>query len=99
MASHPTTDDGEHVLWIMGQYHTLPKKMEWRSTELEAAIAGSEELLAEPEVDAGMGTFASWRAAGAGRRAQQPRRAQARGAHAHPALRTLARAKGRVPGL
>ena len=52
------TDDGEHVLWIMGQYHTLPKKMEWRSTELEAAIAGSQELLAEPEVDAEMGTFA-----------------------------------------
>ena len=52
------TDDGEHVLWIMGQYNTLPKQMEWRSTELEAAIAGSQELLAEPEVDAEMGAFA-----------------------------------------
>jgi len=53
-----STDGGEHVLWIMGQYNTLPKKMEWRSTELEAAIAGSQELLSEPEVDAEMGTFA-----------------------------------------
>jgi hypothetical protein len=52
------TDDGEHVLWIMGQYQTLPKQMEWRSTELEAAIVGSQELLEEPEVDAEMGTFA-----------------------------------------
>ena len=39
------TDDGEHVLWIMGQYHTLPKKMEWRSRELEAAIAGDFDRL------------------------------------------------------
>src|SRR5687767_6290409 len=54
------TDNGEHVLWIMGQYHTLPKKMEWRSTELEAAIAGSQELLAEPEVDAEWGLLRSW---------------------------------------
>ena len=42
------TDEGEHVLLIMGQYRTLPKEMEWRSTELEAAIASSQELLAEP---------------------------------------------------
>ena len=53
-----SADDGEHQLWIMGQYQTLPKNMEWRSTELEAAIAGSQELLAEPEVDAEFGPFA-----------------------------------------
>ena len=53
------TDDGEHVLLIMGQYRTLPKEMEWRSTELEAAIASSQELLAEPEVDPEVGAFAS----------------------------------------
>jgi hypothetical protein len=51
-------DDGEHVLLVMGQYNTLPKKMEWRSTELEAAVADSQELLSEPEVDAQMGVFA-----------------------------------------
>jgi hypothetical protein len=53
-----TKDDGEHVLWIMGEYSTLPKKMEWRSTELEAAIAGSQELLAEPEIEPEIGAFA-----------------------------------------
>jgi len=52
------TDDGAHVLWVMGQYGPLPKQMEWRSTELEAAIAGSQELVAEPEVDAEVGAFA-----------------------------------------
>jgi len=52
------TDDGAHVLWVMGQYGPLPTQMEWRSTEIEAAIAGSQELLAEPEVDAEMGPFA-----------------------------------------
>ena len=57
-ASAPT-DEGEHVLLIMGQYRTLPKEMEWRSMELEAAIASSQELLAEPEVDPEVGAFAS----------------------------------------
>jgi TraB/PrgY/gumN family len=52
------TDDGGHVLWIMGQYRTLPKEMQWRSTELEAAIAASQELLDEPEIDAEIGAFA-----------------------------------------
>jgi uncharacterized protein YbaP (TraB family) len=56
------TEDGEHVLWIMGQYSTLPKQMEWRSTELEAAIAGSQELLAEPEIEPDMDAFAGLRA-------------------------------------
>ena len=53
------TNDGDHVLWIMGQYRTLPKEMEWRATELEAVIAGSQELLDEPEVEPDVGAFAS----------------------------------------
>ncbi len=51
-------DDEGHVLLVMGQYRTLPQQMEWRSTELEAAMAASQELLAEPEVDAEVGPFA-----------------------------------------
>lgn len=54
------TDDGEHVLWIMGQYNTLPRQIEWRSTELEAAVAASQELLAEPEIDPEVGVFAGF---------------------------------------
>jgi hypothetical protein len=49
--------DGDHVLWILGRYGPLPKDMKWRSKELEYAIAGSQELLAEPEVDPEVGVF------------------------------------------
>ena len=49
--------DGDHVLWILGRYGPLPKDLKWRSRELESAIAGSEELLAEPEVNPDVGVF------------------------------------------
>jgi hypothetical protein len=49
--------DGDHVLWILGLYGPLPKKMQWRSAELESAIAASQELLAEGEVDPDVGMF------------------------------------------
>jgi hypothetical protein len=49
--------DGDHVLWILGRYGPLPKGMKWRSRELESAVAGSQELLAEPEVDPDVGLF------------------------------------------
>jgi len=39
---------GEHVLWVFGSYGPLPKKMEWRSHEVEAVMAQSQELLTEP---------------------------------------------------
>jgi len=35
----------DHVLWILGTYGPLPKKMRWRSTELEAVLAESQELI------------------------------------------------------
>ena len=49
--------DGDHVLWILGTYGPLPKDMKWRSRELESAVAGSQELLAEPEVNPDVGVF------------------------------------------
>ena len=49
--------DGDHVLWILGLYGPLPKKMQWRSAELESAIAASQELIAEGEVDPDVGVF------------------------------------------
>jgi hypothetical protein len=49
--------DGDHVLWILGTYGPLPKDMKWRSRELESAVAGSQELLAEPEVNPDVGLF------------------------------------------
>lgn len=40
-------DDG-HVLWVLGTVEPLPRQMQWRSTEVEAAIAQSGEVLWEP---------------------------------------------------
>lgn len=49
--------DGDHVLWILGTYGPLPKDMTWRSRELESAVARSQELLAQPEVNPEVGVF------------------------------------------
>jgi hypothetical protein len=43
------------VLWILGSYAPLPKKMKWRSRELESVMDESQELLAPPDVDAKVG--------------------------------------------
>lgn len=48
---------GEHVLWVFGTYAPLPKKMEWRAHEVEAAIAGSQEYLAPMGAKADPGFF------------------------------------------
>ncbi len=50
-------DPDGHVLWILGSYAPLPKKMKWRSTELEGVIAASQELIAPPSVDAKVGAL------------------------------------------
>lgn len=39
---------GDHVLWVFGTYSPLPKKMEWRSHEVEAILANSQEFLWPP---------------------------------------------------
>jgi hypothetical protein len=44
-----------HVLWILGNHSPLPKKMTWRSHELEAVLASSQQLLAPVSVDASVG--------------------------------------------
>jgi hypothetical protein len=49
--------NGEHVLWVLGAQWPLPKKMTWRSTDLEAAMAESQELLAPVSVDWKVGFF------------------------------------------
>ncbi|MBQ5948551.1 TraB/GumN family protein [Massilia sp. ST3] len=46
-----------HVLWVFGTYAPLPKNMEWRSHEVEAAIAGSQEYLAPMGAKAEPGFF------------------------------------------
>lgn len=46
---------GEHVMWVFGTYSPVPKKMEWRSREVEKIIAGSQEYLKAPSAGFGVG--------------------------------------------
>lgn len=39
---------GDHVLWVFGTYSPLPQKMDWRSQQVENALAQSQELLGSP---------------------------------------------------
>lgn len=39
-----------HVLWVLATVDPLPQQMQWRSNEVEAAIAQSDEVLWEPGI-------------------------------------------------
>ena len=41
---------GDHVMWVLGTQSPLPKRMQWRSAEVEAALAASQEVLYPPRV-------------------------------------------------
>ena len=43
-----TRDD--HVMWVLASYAPLPKGMTWRSKQIEARIAESQEVLYAPNV-------------------------------------------------
>jgi uncharacterized protein YbaP (TraB family) len=45
---------GDHTLWLLGTLTHIPKRMTWRSSEVEAALAQSQELL-----DSGLAVSAS----------------------------------------
>lgn len=46
---------GDNVMYVFGKYGPLPKKMEWRSHEVEAILAKSQEYLTEPSAKATVG--------------------------------------------
>lgn len=48
-----------HVLWVLGTLTPLPKRMEWRSQEVETTLANSQALLMPPmaSLDTGRGMF------------------------------------------
>jgi len=48
---------GDHVLWVFGTYSPLPKKMEWRSQQVESILAQSQEYLGPPGASAHVGFF------------------------------------------
>lgn len=41
---------GDHVMWVFGTQSPLPKRMEWRSREVQAALAASQEVLYPPSI-------------------------------------------------
>lgn len=41
---------GDHVLWILASLSPLPEKMQWKTGDVEQAIAGSQEVLGPPGV-------------------------------------------------
>lgn len=48
---------GDHTLWVFGTYSPLPDKLEWRSQEVEKALAQSQEYLAPPHAQFKIGFF------------------------------------------
>lgn len=48
---------GDHVLWVFGTYSPLPDKMEWRSRQVEAVLAQSQEYLTPPHAQYKVGFF------------------------------------------
>ena len=46
---------GDHVLYVLGDYAPLPIKMDWRSSEVEAILAKSQEFLLKPELGVSVG--------------------------------------------
>ena len=46
---------GDHVLWILGTHSPLPKKMSWRSAQVESVIAESQAILTNTSVNADIG--------------------------------------------
>lgn len=41
---------GDHVLWVFGTYRPLPRKMEWRSQQVDTILAQSQEYIDPPAV-------------------------------------------------
>ncbi len=53
---------GDHVLWLLGTLNHLPKRMKWSSSEVEAALADSQQLLQSgPSVSANVGPISAIR--------------------------------------
>lgn len=46
---------GEHVLWLVGSLEPVPKRMQWRSAELDARLAEADAVLGGPGVVSSVG--------------------------------------------
>jgi uncharacterized protein YbaP (TraB family) len=53
---------GDHVLWLFGTLDPLPKRMTWRSRDVESVIAQSQEIIPSlPSVSANIGPISAIR--------------------------------------
>ena len=43
------------MLWVLGNYSPLPRKMVWRPAEVKATIRASQEVIAPPSINASVG--------------------------------------------
>ena len=48
---------GDHVLWVFASYAPLPEKMQWRSQQVEAILAQSQQYLAPPSAGTKVGVW------------------------------------------
>jgi len=47
---------GNHVMWVLGLISPMPKKMQWKSAEVESRIATSQAVLKLPSLEIGVRT-------------------------------------------
>jgi uncharacterized protein YbaP (TraB family) len=52
----------DHVLWLVGTLNPLPKRMQWRSAELDARLAEADAILGGPglSITTGRGLLHAW---------------------------------------
>lgn len=62
---------GDHVMWVLGTLTPLPKKITWRSRQVETVIASAKEIIAQESVSANIGFFRGMRLLPAAMRARR----------------------------
>jgi uncharacterized protein YbaP (TraB family) len=61
----------DHVMWVLGTLVPLPKKMTWRSREVESVIANAQQIIAQESFSADIGFFRGMRLLPAAMRARR----------------------------
>ena len=62
---------GDHVMFVLGTIIPLPKKITWRSREVESVISRAQEVIAQETVSANIGFFRGMRLLPAALRARR----------------------------
>jgi uncharacterized protein YbaP (TraB family) len=62
---------GDHVMYVLGTLVPLPKKMTWRSREVESVISRAQQIIAQETVSANIGFFTGMRLLPAALRARK----------------------------